>query len=56
MIRNVREFWGGEIYALGGINSVNFKGVIEAGADNITIMSEAMKCKNEKEFILNFLN
>ena len=56
LIRNVREFWGGEIYALGGINSSNFRFVIESGADNIAIMSEAMKCKNEKEFVLNFLD
>ena len=55
LIRNVREFWGGEIYALGGINSTNFKSVIEAGADNIAIMSSAMLAKNEKEFLLNFL-
>lgn len=56
LIRNVREFWSGEIYALGGINSQNFRSLLEAGADNIAIMSEAMKCKNEKEFLLNFLN
>lgn len=56
LIRNVREFWGGEIYALGGINSINFRSTLDAGADNIAIMSEAMKCKNEKEFLLNFLN
>lgn len=54
LIRNVREFWGGEIYALGGINSSNFHFVIESGADNISIMSEAMKCKNEKEFLQKF--
>ena len=53
LIRNVREFWSGEIYALGGINSSNFHFVIESGADNIALMSEAMKCKNEKEFRLN---
>ena len=56
LIRNVREFWNGEIYALGGINSINFRSTLDAGADNIAIMSEAMKCKNEKEFLLNFLN
>ena len=56
LIRNVREFWGGEIYALGGINSSNFHFVIESGADNIAIMSEAMKCENEKEFVLKFLD
>lgn len=56
LIKEVREFWRGEIYALGGINSINFRSTLDAGADNIAIMSEAMKCKNEKEFILNFLS
>ncbi|MBP3224425.1 MAG: thiamine phosphate synthase [Campylobacter sp.] len=56
LIRNVREFYRGEIYALGGINSSNFHFAIESGADNIAIMSEAMKCENEKEFVLNFLD
>ena len=56
LIRNVREFWGGEIYALGGLNPSNFHFVIESGADNIAIMSSAMTCENEKEFILNFLS
>ena len=54
LIRNVREFWGGEIYALGGINSSNFHFAIESGADNISLMSEVMKCKNEKEFLQKF--
>ncbi|MBQ9292911.1 MAG: thiamine phosphate synthase [Campylobacter sp.] len=54
LIRNVREFWGGEIYALGGINSSNFHFVIESGADNIAIMSSAMTCENEKEFLQKF--
>ena len=56
LIRNVREFWSGEIYALGGINSQNFRLVLEAGVDNIAIMSSAMTCENEKEFVLNFLD
>lgn len=56
LIRNVREFWSGEIYALGGINSSNFHFAIESGADNIAIMSSAMTCENEKEFVLNFLD
>ncbi|MDA3075923.1 thiamine phosphate synthase [Campylobacter sp. JMF_04 NA10] len=54
LIRNVREFWGGEIYALGGINSANFRLVLEAGADNIAIMSSAMQTQNEAKFIVNF--
>ena len=54
LIRNVREFWCGEIYALGGINSSNFHFVIESGADNIAIMSSAMTCENEKEFLQKF--
>ncbi|MDA3080735.1 MULTISPECIES: thiamine phosphate synthase [unclassified Campylobacter] len=54
LIRNVREFYRGEIYALGGINSSNFHFAIESGADNIAIMSEAMKCENEKEFVKKF--
>lgn len=54
LIRNVREFWSGEIYALGGINSSNFHFAIESGADNIAIMSSAMTCENEKEFLQKF--
>ena len=54
LIRNVREFWGGEIYALGGINSRNFHFAIESGADNIAIMSSAMQTQNEAKFIVNF--
>ncbi|MDA3051987.1 thiamine phosphate synthase [Campylobacter sp. JMF_01 NE2] len=54
LIRNVREFWSGEIYALGGINSINFRSILDAGADNIAIMSSAMTCENEKKFLSNF--
>ncbi|MDA3048628.1 thiamine phosphate synthase [Campylobacter sp. JMF_08 NE1] len=54
LIHNVREFWSGEIYALGGINFSNFHFVIESGADNIAIMSSAMTCENEKEFVKKF--
>ncbi|MDA3078000.1 thiamine phosphate synthase [Campylobacter sp. JMF_06 NA1] len=55
LIRNVREFWGGEIYALGGINSSNFRLALGMGADNIAIMSEAMTCENEIKFLEKFL-
>lgn len=55
LIRNVREFWSGEIYALGGINSSNFRLALGMGPDNIAIMSSAMTCENEKEFLENFL-
>ena len=54
LIKNVREFWDGEIYALGGINSQNFRFAINAGADNIALMSSAMKAHNAKEFLAQF--
>lgn len=54
LISEVREFFSGEIYALGGINSLNFKECLNAGASKICTMSAAMKCKNETEFIKSF--
>jgi len=54
LIKEVREFWGGEIYALGGINSSNFRLALGMGADNIAIMSSAMTCENDKEFVRKF--
>ncbi|MCZ6133516.1 thiamine phosphate synthase [Campylobacter ureolyticus] len=54
LIKNVKEFFNGEIYALGGINSLNFKECLNAGASKICTMSAAMKCKNETEFIKSF--
>ncbi|MDA3043903.1 MULTISPECIES: thiamine phosphate synthase [unclassified Campylobacter] len=54
LIKKVREFWSGEIYALGGINSSNFRSTLDAGTDNIAIMSSAMTCENEKEFVKKF--
>lgn len=54
LINDVRKFYNGKIYALGGINSSNFKDCLNAGANKICIMSEAMKCKNESEFVKSF--
>ena len=54
LISNVRQFYNGEIYALGGINSSNFNDCLNVGANKICIMSKAMKCKNESEFVKSF--
>lgn len=54
LISDVRKFYNGEIYALGGINSSNFKDCLNVGANKICIMSEAMKCKDESEFVKSF--
>lgn len=54
LIKNVREFFNGEIYALGGINSQNFQEVLNAKADKIAILNAIMQTKNEKEFLANF--
>ncbi len=44
-----------KIYALGGINEQNFPLAVNAGADGICLMSSAMKCENEREFLANFI-
>lgn len=54
LINDVRKFYNGKIYALGGINSSNFKNCLNVGANKICIMSEAMKCKDESEFVKSF--
>ena len=54
LINDVRKFYNGEIYALGGINSLNFRNCLNVGANKICIMSEAMKCKDESEFVKSF--
>lgn len=54
LISDVRQFYNGEIYALGGINSLNFRNCLNVGASKICTMSAAMKCKNETEFIKSF--
>lgn len=54
LISDVRQFYNGEIYALGGINSSNFKDCLNAGANKICIMSEAMKYKDESKFVKSF--
>nr|WP_314070950.1 thiamine phosphate synthase [uncultured Campylobacter sp.] len=45
LIRAVRGFYDGEIYALGGITPRNFASVLRAGADRIAVMSSAMREK-----------
>ncbi|WP_297948612.1 thiamine phosphate synthase [uncultured Campylobacter sp.] len=45
LIRAVRGFYDGEIYALGGITPHNFASVLRAGADRIAVMSSAMREK-----------
>ena len=54
LIRAVREFYDGEIYALGGITPRNFASVLRAGADRIAVMSSAMAARDASDFIRKF--
>ena len=54
LIRAVRGFYGGEIYALGGITPRNFVSVLSAGADRIAVMSSAMAARDASDFIRKF--
>ena len=54
LIRAVREFFAGEIYALGGIPPRNFASVLRAGADRIAVMSPAMTARDASDFIRKF--
>ena len=54
LIREVREFFAGEIYALGGITPHNFASVLSAGADRIAVMSSAMTARDATSFIAEF--
>ena len=54
LIRAVREFFAGEIYALGGITPHNFTSVLRAGADRIAVMSSAMAVRDASDFIRKF--
>ena len=54
LIRVVRGFYGGEIYALGGITPRNFVSVLRAGADRIAVMSSAMAARDASDFIRKF--
>ena len=54
LIRAVRGFYGGEIYALGGITPRNFASVLRAGADRIAVMSSAMAARDASDFIRKF--
>ena len=54
LIRAVRGFYGGEIYALGGITPRNFASVLRAGADRIAVMSSAMVARDASDFIRKF--
>ena len=54
LIRAVREFFAGEIYALGGITPHNFASVLRAGADRIAVMSTAMAARDTSDFIRKF--
>lgn len=54
LIRAVRGFYGGEIYALGGITPRNFASVLSAGADRIAVMSSAMAARDASDFIRKF--
>ena len=54
LIRAVREFFAGEIYALGGITPRNFASVLRAGADRIAVMSPAMAAQDASGFIAEF--
>lgn len=55
LIRKIKARVDRQVYALGGINKLNFHSVLDVGADGICLMSEAMRCKNEREFINGFL-
>ena len=54
LIRAVREFFAGEIYALGGITPRNFASVLRAGADRIAVMSSVMTARDASGFIAEF--
>ena len=54
LIREVREFFAGEIYALGGITPRNFASVLRAGADRIAVMSSAMTARDASGFVAEF--
>ena len=54
LIHAVREFFAGEIYALGGITPHNFASVLRAGADRIAVMSSAMAARDASDFIRKF--
>lgn len=54
LIRAVREFFAGEIYALGGITPRNFASVLRAGADRIAVMSPVMTARDASGFIAEF--
>ncbi len=54
LIRAVRGFYDGEIYALGGITPHNFASVLRAGADRIAVMSPAMAARYASDFIRKF--
>nr|WP_314118943.1 thiamine phosphate synthase [uncultured Campylobacter sp.] len=54
LIRTVRRFYDGEIYALGGITPRNFASVLRAGADRIAVMSSAMTARDASDFIRKF--
>ena len=54
LIRAVRGFYDGEIYALGGITPCNFASVLRAGADRIAVMSPAMAAQDASGFIAEF--
>ena len=54
LIRAVRGFYDGEIYALGGITPRNFASVLRAGADRIAVMSSVMTARDASGFIAEF--
>nr|WP_314443410.1 thiamine phosphate synthase [uncultured Campylobacter sp.] len=54
LIRAVRGFYDGEIYALGGITPHNFASILRAGADRIAVMSSAMAAQDASDFIRKF--
>ncbi|MBR8463957.1 thiamine phosphate synthase [Campylobacter sp. faydin G-24] len=54
LIKDIKAVSHKSIYALGGINELNFKDTLEAGADGVCIMSLAMQCENEYELVAKF--
>lgn len=56
LLNNIRQITNQKLFAIGGINSLNFKDALKCGADGVCIMSSAMNCFNEKEFLKPFLS
>ncbi len=54
-IKDIKNKFNICVFGLGGINKSNFCEIYRVNGNGIAIMSEAMQCENEKEFVKNFL-